>query len=187
MNSIVTSAGMTMVDDFTATLDSIPAGVKVLFLWTPTVVFSRNEVNLMKQFSAQGGRVVFVGEHASYYGSGIPIENQFLLDMGAQMTNIGQQVDCGYVVQADTVLRQHQITNGMTGVAMGCASVLVPGPNDFPLWYDMTNTQVLAAVAKVSTTPLPAPPAAIRQAPPVQPLPRRVRVDAVGRPLPGRD
>lgn len=187
MNSIVTSAGMTMVDDFTATLDSIPAGVKVLFLWTPTVVFSRNEVNLMKQFSAQGGRVVFVGEHSSYYGAGIPIENQFLLDMGAQMTNIGQQVDCGYVVQADSVLRQHQITTGMTGVAMGCASVLVPGPNDFPLWYDMTNTQVLAAVAKVSTTPLPAPPAAVRRAPLPAPLPPRVRVDAVGRPLPDRE
>lgn len=187
MTSIITSAGMTVVDDTVSTLTSIPANVKVLFLWTPTVVFDTSEVNLLKQFAAQGGRVVFVGEHGSYYGAGIPIENQFLLDMGAQMTNIGQQIDCGYVVQADSVLRQHQVTNGMNGVAMGCASVIVPGPNDFVLWYDATNTQVLAGVAKISTTPLAPPPAGLRRPPAAPRVPSRLKVDALGSPIRGQD
>jgi len=186
MTAILAAAGFSVIDELGPTLDSIPAGVKVLFLWTPSVVFSRNEINLMKQFAAQGGRLVFVGEHDGYYAAGIPIENQFLIDMGAQMTNIGQAVDCGRVVQPDSVLRQHQVTTGMTAVAMGCASVIVPGPNDFPLWYDMTNTQVLAAVAKVSLVPLPAPPAAIRR-PALPPAPVRPAADPLGRPWRSRD
>uniref|UniRef100_A0A831UF65 Uncharacterized protein n=1 Tax=Thermus islandicus TaxID=540988 RepID=A0A831UF65_9DEIN len=31
----------------------------------------------------------------------------------------------------------------------------MPGPNDYPLYYDSTNTQVLSAVATIDPTPLP--------------------------------
>jgi hypothetical protein len=43
----------------------------------------------------------------------------------------------------------------MTNVTMACSSVLVPGPNDYPLYYDSTNTKVLSAVATIDPTPLP--------------------------------
>ncbi|KIX84719.1 hypothetical protein THFILI_03660 [Thermus filiformis] len=32
---------------------------------------------------------------------------------------------------------------------------MVPGPNDYPLYYDSTNTKVLSAVATIDPTPLP--------------------------------
>jgi len=31
----------------------------------------------------------------------------------------------------------------------------VPGPNDYPLYYDSSNSKVLSAVATIDTTPLP--------------------------------
>lgn len=40
-------------------------------------------------------------------------------------------------------------------MTIACSSVLVPGPNDYPLYYDSTNTLVLSAVATIDATPLP--------------------------------
>ena len=97
---------------------------------------------------------------------GIAVENQVLSGMGAQMQNSGDAGDCGSVDLPGTSLRAHQITTGMTGVRVGCASVIVPGPNDFALFFDSTNTKVLAGVAKIDVTPLPSPsPSAALRAP----------------------
>ncbi|MBL8983172.1 MAG: hypothetical protein JNL26_13360 [Gemmatimonadetes bacterium] len=98
---------------------------------------------------------MFIGEWQGYYPpSGIALENQFLLDMGAVMTNTGGAVDCGYNTVAPTSLRAHQITTGLTNLTMACSSVLIPGPNDFPLYLDATNTKVLSAVATIDITPI---------------------------------
>ncbi len=157
MRSTINTAGYS-IDNISSTsgsITSIPAAVKVVFLWNPMVPYTTAEINVFKQFAGEGGRLVFVGEWDGYYGSGIALENQFLLDMGAVMTNIGNAVDCGYNDLPAASLRPHQITTGMTGVRIACASVIVPGPQDYPLFYDSTNTMVLAAVAKIDTTPLP--------------------------------
>jgi hypothetical protein len=157
MRQVITDSGYT-IDNITSnsgTITSIPADVKVVLLWNPLVPYTTDEINAFKQFADEGGRVVFIGEWEGYYGAGIPLENQFLLDMGAVMTNIGDAVDCGYTDLPAASLRPHQITTGMTGVRIACASVIVPGPEDYPLYYDSTNTLVLAGVAKIDTTALP--------------------------------
>ena len=77
--------------------------------------------------------------------------------MGAEMTNIGAAVECGYRDLPGSVLREHQVTEDMTAVRVACASVIVPGPNDFPLFFDGSNTKVLAGVAKIDVTPLTEP------------------------------
>ncbi len=156
MRSTITGAGYTIqnISSTSGSITSIPAEVKVIFLWNPLVAFTTGEVNAFKQFASQGGRVVYIGEHEGYYGTGIPIENQFLVDLGAVMTNIGDAVDCGYTLLPFSSLRRHQITEGLTDLTIGCASVIVPGPQDYPLFYDTTNTLVLAGVAKIDTTPI---------------------------------
>lgn len=133
--------------------------LKVVFLWNPTVPFTPTEIFSLQQFVAEGGRIVFIGEHDQFYpAEGIATENQFLLDMGAQMTNTGGAVDCGYnVLPASSILLGHQITTGLTGLTIACASVIQPGPQDFPIVYDLSNTRVLGAVARIA--PLGAPPA----------------------------
>lgn len=133
---------------------AIPPEVKVIFLWNPLEGFAVSEINTFKQFAADGGRLVFVGEWDAYYGSGIAVENAFLLDMGASMTNTGQAIDCGYNDLPEASLRPHQITTDMHGVRVACSSVIVPGEGDYPLYFDMSNTQVISGVATISLTPI---------------------------------
>lgn len=157
----ITGAGLSIVDissngdDLDDLMAANGANWKEIWLWTPNVAFTVDEVNALKQFADEGGRVVFIGEWQGYYPpSGIALENQFLLDMGAVMTNTGGAVDCGYNTVAPTSLRAHQITTGLTNLTMACSSVLIPGPSDFPLYLDATNTKVLSAVATIDITPI---------------------------------
>jgi hypothetical protein len=46
------------------------------------------------------------------------------------------------------------VTQGMTEVLVGCASVIQLGPEDFALFYDLSNSRVLAGVAKIDTRPI---------------------------------
>jgi hypothetical protein len=138
------------------TLDAIASNIKVVFLVLPRSAYTNAEINALKQFASEGGRIIFVGEHAGYYANGIPIENDFLVKMGAQMTNVGGEIDCGFNNLPASVLRVHQVTTGMNGITIACASEVDPGPNDYALFYDRSNALVLGAVAKVDVSPLPA-------------------------------
>lgn len=152
----MTSAGYNVVFKNTnvGDLATLPASVKVLVLFMPTQSYDKAEINAMKAFANDGGRVVFVGEWDGFY-SGIAVQNAFLLQMGAVMTNTGGAVDCGANTVPATSLRASQITTGLTSLKMGCSSTIAPGPNDFIFMYDQTNKIALAGVARIDTTPLP--------------------------------
>ncbi len=157
--------GLTVIEmssDTGAVYTQIPPDVKAIFLWNPTVQFTTEEMAGFMQFVAEGGRVVFIGEWDGFYGAaGLATENQFLLDIGAQMTNTGAQIDCGYtLLPPSRILLGHQVTTGLTGLTIACASIINPGPQDFPIMYDLgTNTLVLGGVAVIGQ-PIGAPPAA---------------------------
>jgi hypothetical protein len=154
--STIAGEGYTIVKILGGSLDNIPARVKTIILWIPTVEeYTTAEINAFKQFAEEGGRVVFVGEHAGFYGPWIPLENAFLEAMGAVMRNTGGAVDCGYVTLQPSSIEDHQITNGLEDLTIGCSSVIEPGPNDFVLYFDTSGTQVLSGVATIDTDPLP--------------------------------
>lgn len=180
LDSVIMAQGFTITKvDTMASWTAIPPGVKVIFLWNPTIPYTRNDINGFKQFAAQGGRIVFVGEHSGFYlQTGIDTENQFLADMGSQFTNVGAVIGCSETLPANQI-QAHQTTAGLTSITIACASQALPGPNDFPLLFESTGLAV-AGVAKISTVPLPAP----ETAPPVAtPVPARPVVDGVNRPL----
>lgn len=161
MRGVITDVGMSIqnIESTAGSLTSIPGNVKVIFLWNPMVAYTVPEINTLKQFAAEGGRIVFVGEHEGYYGEGIPIQNQFLGAMGAVMRNIGEAVDCGLNTIPSESIREHQVTDGVESIDMGCASVIEPGPQDFILFYDISQTRVLAGVARIDTAPISSLPA----------------------------
>ncbi|WP_051286965.1 Ig-like domain-containing protein [Algoriphagus mannitolivorans] len=139
----------------TNSIIGIDPEVKVLFLILPLVNYTLEEVNSLKQFAEEGGRIIFVGEYLEFYTSqGIQVENNLLINLGAELRNVGNAVDCNYTLLPNTSLRPNQITNGMTGLTVACASVIVPGPNDFPLFFDTGNSLLLAGVAAINTTPI---------------------------------
>jgi hypothetical protein len=187
MRKAIEDRGYSIVDanSTLGSITSVPANVKVVFLWNPRVAYTAAEINVLKTFSGEGGRIVFVGEHEGYYGASIPLQNQFLADMGALMRNAGEAVDCSYTLIPGASLRPHQITERLPNVTIACASVVELGPNDFPLFYDTTNTKVLAAVAAVDVTPIAVSSAAVwGLAPATEPPAPDPSVTSHGRPRP---
>ncbi|WP_373495909.1 Ig-like domain-containing protein [Aquiflexum sp.] len=158
----ITGEGFAIESVFSSpgSLINIPSDVKILFLYMPTVAFTLGEINELKKFGEEGGRIVFVGEHSTFYGStGIQVENQFLINMGAVMRNVGQAVDCLdddglHPILPASSLRPHPITRDMTNLTVACASVIELGPNDFPLFYNIANNLVLGGVAQIDTAPI---------------------------------
>jgi hypothetical protein len=142
------------VQEFTSSsgsLTSFAPSVKAMVLYLGCAPFTDSEVNALKQFASEGGRVIYVGEYASLYTAPcISIENDLLKRLGAVMSNVGNDIDCGQHFQLPAAsLRAHQITQGMNGVTMGCSSEIVLGPSDFALYFDRSNTKVLAGVARI--------------------------------------
>ena len=156
LESVMSGEGFTVetILSTSGSLTSIPANVKVIFLVNPLVQYTVAEINTLKQFASEGGRIVFVGEYDTYYGPGIALENQFLLNMGAVLFNSGGALDCSYTVLPETSNRDHPIMAGVGDLTIACASVIEPGEGDFPLFYDTTNTSVLGGVAKIDTAPI---------------------------------
>ncbi|CAM4185316.1 hypothetical protein [Gillisia limnaea] len=155
MRSTIEGEGFILMDIFSTSgsLTEIPEDVKIVFLVMPTVAYTVSEINTLKAFAAQGGRIVFIGEHQSYY-TGIEVENQFLVDMGAVLTNTGGSIDCSYNIIPSSSNREHPIMEGIEELTIACASVIELGPNDAALFYDISNTYVLAGVARIDTTPI---------------------------------
>jgi hypothetical protein len=126
----MTGEGYTVIDgdDNSTPITNIDPGVKLLVLVLPTTSLAWNEINAIKSFSAEGGRVLFVGEYDSYYGTGgLSTENNFLSNMGAVMRNIAGSVDCGYTVIPGANIHDHQITHGLTNITVACLSRLQLG------------------------------------------------------------
>ena len=153
--SVISDEGFTVENNYSDSgyLQNLDEDIKVLFLVVPSIGFTVQEINALKSFAAQGGRIVFIGEHDGYYDH-IPIENQFLLDMGAVLHNEGGALDCGTTIIPSSSINDHPIMTGITDITMACASIIEPGPNDHVLWYDTSGTFALAGVARIDTTPI---------------------------------
>ncbi|MFN8651265.1 MAG: hypothetical protein U0133_05125 [Gemmatimonadales bacterium] len=177
LDSVIQSTGKTIVKfDTLTTFTNIPSNVKVIFLWMPLVQYSLSEINLFKRFAAEGGRIVFMGENGFFYGqAGLDLQNNFLLVMGSQMTNVGDVLDCRtndpfqYFKTPSKSLRSNPLLSGVTSLRYVCASKIVPGPGDSPFLFDQANTSPIAAVTKIDVTPIigSSPPAASRGTGPV--------------------
>jgi hypothetical protein len=148
----MTTAGFTIADQAIAAggLTTIAANVKLLMVWMPLGLFTDTEVNVIKRFAADGGRVVLIGENQSYYGpAGFAAENQLLAALGAQMTNQGGCLVPGAYAP---VVGPHQVFTGVSQIYMNCVSSMILGPNDYALLK--VGNDVVGALAKIDTTPI---------------------------------
>jgi hypothetical protein len=94
---------------------TIPAGVKVIFLWNPTTSFQKQEVNALKTFMSEGGRVVLVGENKDFVGAnGITAANRLLKDLKVAMRVNSDNVAC----PGPTVTTTNGASLIMTGVGV---------------------------------------------------------------------
>lgn len=158
------------VDDPAATLTTIAPNIKAILLLNPTTPFSNVEINALKQFASEGGRLIFVGEHYDYYGAGAggtdfieTVENPFLQAMGAVLRNPGingKTPGNGVYACPGTAsgsgIRTHQLSTGVTAVAFACSTEVELGPNDFAIFTvnDQNAERILVAAAKIDVTPI---------------------------------
>jgi hypothetical protein len=140
--------GYTLIDE-SSTLTNVPADVKVIFIWLPMATIGAAEVNALKQFASEGGRLVVVGENGFWYGSGIPVENQLLADLGSRLVN-----EPGCVWGSGVAESDHQLVAGVGEISIACGSGMTPGPNDFVLAREPGTGIVVVAVSRIDLTPL---------------------------------
>jgi PKD repeat protein len=160
MRSVIGEEGYSIVElrSSQGTLTNIPQNIRVIVLWLPLVEYTVAEINTLKQFASEGGRIIFMGEREPYYNGsgrgGFAIQNQFLKSMGADLTNIGGDINCGDTSLPATSIRTNQITTNVSRITVNCSSSIQLGPNDYALFYDTTNNFVLAGVAAIDVTPI---------------------------------
>ena len=153
--SLLTGLGLTTAQ---TTLHSavvpVAADVKLLIIHTPNTYFTITELNSLKSFAAQGGRILFIGENPAYYNNQA-LENTFIRAMGSPMTVVGDCAAPGEILTSVS----HALTSGVAASGSGgfysnCASYhTAHGAGDVALMKDAAN-RIIVSVLKVNYTPL---------------------------------
>jgi hypothetical protein len=136
-------------------LINLDQNTKLVILLTPMEDYSSAEINKLKTFASEGGRILFIGENEDYYGSGIDVENNFLTSMGALMRNIGQAVYGGTTTFEISDENNHQVIDGVGNVSVNYVSLLELGPNDYPLITSSNGRDIIAGVARIDVNNTP--------------------------------
>jgi hypothetical protein len=137
-------------------LTAIPPEFGLLFLWLPREGFTVEEINVLKLFVAEGGRVVYVSEESGYYdAAGRATLDQFLADMGSTARSLVGAYDCGGY--RDLPMREevpHRMTAWMSTHQVQCTGALTTGFLDFNYFHDAAHRVVTGASVAVDTVPI---------------------------------
>lgn len=152
MASVFGSQGYTAYNTSDRTkLVTVPADVKVVILHLPSISnpITIPEINGIKAFLAQGGRVLYIGENSGFQYT-LSEATSLLSAMGASTTATGS---CAW---GTVTVYPHQLTTGIANNTfnIACASIINPGAGDYVLMRDASGNAI-AVVAHVNTTPIP--------------------------------
>ncbi|MEY4588987.1 MAG: hypothetical protein RL497_1063, partial [Pseudomonadota bacterium] len=136
----------------TAFYKAIPEDVKVIFLWEPRSIFTEAKVAALKQFAAEGGRLVFMGEGPAHYSAIDKVENNLFKQLGLQLKANSDNAGFSGTLAVSGV--PHQLLVGVKTLEMNVPASLSLGPNDVPLVADEKGN-VYIAVARIDVTNKP--------------------------------
>ncbi|MGH7664629.1 MAG: hypothetical protein ACRENI_10095 [Gemmatimonadaceae bacterium] len=163
LKTAIAGLGFTVTDASSsatsAPLTTLGSNVKVVFLVLPTQAYTVNEINALKTFASEGGRVVFFGEYCDpernlVYCDGVSIENDLLAALGVPLAfRLG--TFASPLAIAASGIRSHQITAGVAGFTFLGTSGLTLGAGATPLIVLSAPEAadiVLAAESPIETT-----------------------------------
>jgi hypothetical protein len=132
----------------------VPSDVKLVIIHTPGTYFTLTELNSLKSFAAQGGRILFIGENPAYY-SNQTLENTFIRAMGSPMTVVGDCAAPGeFLTSVSHALTSGVAASGSGGFYSNCASYhTLHGAGEVALMKDAAN-RIIVSVLKINYTPL---------------------------------
>ncbi|MEP7325339.1 MAG: DUF4350 domain-containing protein, partial [Gemmatimonadota bacterium] len=157
LSNALTSAGYTVQRrDTLVPFRNIPAAVKTIVVWNPSVYLSDKEMNELKRFARGGGRLVLIADDTTSLGgslnSTLNVVSDFGYRLGTYQSPNYTDVACGApATLSGPDIRSHQITNTVASVLISCASELFTGSNSYTLL--VTGQQIVAAVSKIDLTP----------------------------------
>lgn len=158
LSNALTTAGYTIQRrDTLVPYRNIPASVKTLVVWNPSVYLTDREMNELKRFARGGGRLVVIADDTtSLGGSGnntLNVVSDFGYRLGTSQGPYYTQAACGGAPTTLTGpdIQNHQITSGVASVLIFCASEMFIGSNSYSLLT--TGQQIVAAVSKIDLTP----------------------------------
>ncbi len=153
--SLLTNLGLTWTQTSShSAVAPVASNVKLVIIHTPMTNFSFTEINGLKAFAADGGRILMVGENQYYY-SYQSVETALLRNLGSSITVVPACAAWGEIVRSVS----HPLTAGVSLTGTGgfyqiCSSYHTGhGANDTILMYDAAN-RVVGTVIQVNTTPL---------------------------------
>ncbi len=156
LTSVLVTNGFTVQRvDTVASYRSIAAGVKVIFIWTPTVYLSDRESNELKRFAREGGRIVLVVDDTTSVNTGtnvLNVANDMMSRLGIRHYFNYTDAGCGSPLDiTPSGIQAHQVTNGVAAVRMNCAVELGDYGGGYPLL--VVNQQPVAGVGKIDPRP----------------------------------
>lgn len=161
LKNIVNGADFHVVDvtssPTSTPLINIADSIKVIFLVAPQEPYTAAEISGLKQFAAEGGRIVYLADYcnegAAYCG-GVETQNALMSALGAAITHV-DGVFGSAATDLPVSILPHQITTGMEDWQTAGVGALQLGSGATPLivFEDETTTHILAAVAPVNVTP----------------------------------
>ncbi len=117
----------------TLTAGLVPLGVKVLVMWVPVTAYTPAEIDFLRLFVKQGGRIVYVGEWYGFFTpTGIATMNQFLAAFGSPST---YKNDATYTAGWSRGAAD-QITTGVLAIVEGSGGPMIVGGNDKVIGLD---------------------------------------------------
>lgn len=164
LKSLISNADFVILDvassPTSTPLASLSEAVKVVFLVAPRTAYSADEINGLKQFAAEGGRIVYIADYCDpernlVYCDGGIILNALTSALGVGITYVGG-VFGSAIEDLPVSILPHQVTTGMGDWQTAGAGALAVGTGATPLIVfveDETTTHTLAAVAPVQTSP----------------------------------
>jgi hypothetical protein len=139
-------------------MTAIPRDVRVIFFFTPVGegAFSSDEIQLLRRFVAEGGRVVYVAGAEEDGGSAASSASQWLEKMGASARSqpllMSESLAAECASATTRVDRSHGITNDVGQLKLSCAAEIVSlGAKDIPLVWSPGGAYVLGASVRVDT------------------------------------
>jgi hypothetical protein len=131
----------------------IPADVRSIWLWTPQVEYTNAEINALKQFVVEGGRILFIGENASFYGAaGLATMNNFFIRMGVSIRGIAGTSHVGYQ-NSTNIVTTHPLMAGIQTLRWAGGGVLEGADLD-EMFFDQTGALLVGATEAIDPTPL---------------------------------
>jgi hypothetical protein len=141
--------------DTESPLSNIPSDVKVIVLLAPQTNYTPNEVNSLRRFGLDGGRIVFIGDNTvTVYGDGLGAENDLLQQFGSYIQGIPNSalLSGNNSPVSQSAIQSSPITAGLTGLLFGGAGALQVPVDTWGTPLIVLDGNVLMAVMPIFDT-----------------------------------